>query len=428
MSDPDLQQIETKLAAARTRLILEKPFLGALVMHLDLKPGEPSWCRTTGTDARHFYYNPKFIQHLNLKQTQFMLAHEAMHCALGHFARRHHREIRRWDVACDHAVNLILWDDGLQSPPGCLMNPEYHGLVAEEIYPLIPPDPTEETIDSHMYDSDSNTGSQSKPDKGDSSDNQESKDSQGEGGSGQGKEPPPDQRQGDAGGQAAKEREEKGGVPNALSESEKEELGRQWQQRLAAAAQQAAQAGKLSQSIARMVDNLLQPQLPWRMLLARYMKTAARDDYSFQRPSRREGDAILPSLASSMIDILVLIDTSGSIKNEEMAEFLSEVDVLKAQMRARVLLHACDDQLDPEGPWLFEAWEPMRLPEKLTGGGGTDFRPPFEWLDKEQQRPDLVVYFTDAEGEFPKLEPQTPVIWLVKGKSPVPWGQRIQLN
>jgi len=47
--------IEIKLAAARTRLILEKPFLGALVMHLPLKAVK--WCKTTATDARAFYYN-----------------------------------------------------------------------------------------------------------------------------------------------------------------------------------------------------------------------------------------------------------------------------------------------------------------------------------------------------------------------------------
>ncbi len=431
-SEPsDLEALQTKLSAARTRLILEKPFLGALVMHLELKAADPALVRSTGTDARHFYYNPSFIRHLSLAETQFMLAHEAMHCALAHFARRHHRELRRWDVACDHAVNLILWEEGLKPPPGVLMNPEYHGLTAEEIYPLIPPDPNEETIDSHLYDSDSGTGSRSRPDQQSSSDRGESDQQAGKGaGQAQGEMPPPEPRQGEAPGQAAKTQDGAGGQPRAegLGETEKEELARQWQQRLAAAAQQAAMAGKLSASLARMVDNLLQPQLPWRMLLARYLKTAARDDYSFQKPSRREGDAIMPSLASSMIDVLVALDTSGSIDDEELREFLSEVDVIKAQIRARVTLHACDDKLCENGPWVYEVWEPLELPRNLTGGGGTDFRPVFEWIDRNQLRPDIVVYFTDAEGTFPAHEPAYPVIWLVKGKAPVPWGQRIQLN
>jgi predicted metal-dependent peptidase len=44
------------------------------------------------------------------------------------------------------------------------------------------------------------------------------------------------------------------------------------------------------------------------------------------------------------------------------------------------------------------------------------------------RRPDLLVYFTDALGEFPAREPVYPVLWLVKGKATVPWGQRVQLN
>jgi predicted metal-dependent peptidase len=427
----DLEALQTKLSAARTRLILEKPFLGALVMHLELKAVDPSVCRSTGTDARYFYYNPSFIRHLSLAQTQFMLAHEAMHCALAHFARRQHREIRRWDVACDHAVNLILWEEGLKPPPGVLMNPEYHGLTAEEIYPLIPPDPNEETIDSHLYDRESGSGSQKRPDRSSAADRGEAEEEAGAGpGQAAGEEPPPQSRQGASPGQAARQQNQAGSEPEieGLSETEKEELARQWQQRLAAAAQQAAMAGKLSRSLMRMVDDLLQPQLPWRMLLARYLKTAARDDYSFQRPSRREGEAILPSLASSMIDVVVVLDTSGSIDDEELREFLSEVDVIKGQIRARVLLHACDDKLCENGPWVYEVWEPLELPRNLTGGGGTDFRPVFQWLEQNQLRPDVLVYFTDAEGEFPKTEPPYPVIWLVKGKAPVPWGQRIQLN
>ena len=133
----DLVQLETKLAAARTRLILEKPFLGALVMHLPLKAADAEWCDTTATDARNFYFNPDYIARLTLEQTQFVLAHEAMHCALSHFARRGHRQKHRWDVACDYAVNMILDDERMQGPENALMSAAYRGLTAEEIYPLL---------------------------------------------------------------------------------------------------------------------------------------------------------------------------------------------------------------------------------------------------------------------------------------------------
>ena len=116
MADPD--DIETKLSAARTRLILDKPFLGALVLRLPMIAADPAWCKTTATDARGFYYNPAYIRALSLDHTQFMLAHEALHCALSHFARRQHRVKHRWDLACDHAINPLLVKDGLKPPPG----------------------------------------------------------------------------------------------------------------------------------------------------------------------------------------------------------------------------------------------------------------------------------------------------------------------
>ena len=68
------------------------------------------------------------------------------------------------------------------------------------------------------------------------------------------------------------------------------------------------------------------------------------------------------------------------------------------------------------------------MPRKFKGGGGTSFKPVIEWAEDQDKAPDLVVYFTDAQGEFSKQEPNFPVVWLVKGKTPVPWGQRVQLN
>ena len=57
------------------------------------------------------------------------------------------------------------------------------------------------------------------------------------------------------------------------------------------------------------------------------------------------------------------------------------------------------------------------MPKKIQGGGGTDFRPVFEWVCASGAMPDLLLYFTDAQGEFPPVEPAFPVLWLVKGKA-----------
>jgi predicted metal-dependent peptidase len=419
----DLNAIETKLAAARTRLILDKPFLGALVLRLPMHAAKPDWCPTTATDARAFYYNPDYIASLSLDQTQFMLAHEALHCALSHFARRQHRVIHKWDLACDYAINPLLIDDGLKPPPNALIMPMYQGMTAEEIYPLIDDNDESETLDKHAYDRDNQSrGSKSRLDEKDL--NQQQRERQ---------QSEPDQtegQQGNQGGERNAQPQDGGGAgePEPLTPDEQETLSVQWQQRMAGAAQQAMQAGKLGGELKRLIDHLLQPQLPWRMLLARYMTAVSRDDYSYARPSRRECDFVLPSLRSRQMDLVVAIDTSGSIKDSEMEEFIDEVDALKGQVRARVTLLPCDAALCEGAPFRFEPWEQFCRPRDLKGGGGTSFVPVFQWIAREGIQPDLLVYFTDADGEFPKQEPPYPVLWLVKGRSRVPWGQRIQLN
>ena len=446
----DPEKIETKLAAARTRLILDKPFLGALVLRLPMVAADPGWCPTTATDARRFYYNPEFIDSLSMGQTQFMLAHEALHCALSHFARRQHRIKQRWDLACDFAINPLLMEDGLSAPPNVHFMPQYLGMTAEEIYPLIDENDDSETLDQHMYDQDNHSGGgrQGKPPRNEQEAEQQQgrrpDEDDGEQDRQDGEQPldqSMDEQQGDGaqplqnepgdsenGNDSLPDTQQGEGPPEPLSPDERDTLEVQWQQRLAGAAQQAQQAGKLGGTMARLIEHLLQPRLPWRMLLARYMTAMARDDFSYMRPSRREGDAILPSLKSSQIDIALAVDTSGSIRGAAIEEFLSEIAALKGQMRARVTLLPCDSQLAPGAPWVIEPWEDFDTPEQLSGGGGTDFRPVFEWLENNGVRPELLVYFTDAEGQFPEQPPNYPVIWLVKGKEAPPWGQRIQLN
>jgi len=397
-------EVETKLSAVRTRLILDRPFLGALVLRMPMKAADPQWCKTIGTDARAFYYNPEYIDALTIDQAQFALAHEALHCALSHFARREHRDRKRWDIACDLAINPLLIREGMTPVPGALFDVGFEGMTAEEIYPCVEEETDEETHDEHLY-----------ADGPDTSHRGEQNETSMQ------PEPDADAGQGGAAGDSA-------APPDPLSESEREQLSVQWRQRLAGAAQQALQAGKLGGKLLKLVDHLLAPQLPWRMLLARYMTAASRDDYSYMRPSRREGSAIFPTLRSAQVELLVVLDTSGSIKPAEMREFITEIDAIKGQVRARITLHACDARLADGGPWVFEPWEEFEMPGQLRGGGGTRFTPVFDWLQQTGLNPDLLVYFTDAEGEFPEQEPDFPVVWLVKGRGTVPWGQRIQLN
>ncbi len=408
MTDTDLADsndpVLNKLAAARTRLILDKPFLGALVLRLPLREASAEWCSTTATDAREVYFNRSYIEQLRLGQVQYVLAHEALHCALSHFSRRQHRHRQRWDIACDYAVNMLLAPDDLDLPDGVLIDNKYEGMTAEEIYPCLDDDDDQEPLDQHIYDGlpkDSNDEDKSDEDTIETASTQRSASANAS--------PSPS--------------------PPPLTDTERDELQTRWQQYLASAAQQATQAGKLNSSAARIIERLLRPALPWRTLLAHYMNSTARTDYNLMRPSqRRTGEAIMPSLHTRQIDVVVAMDTSGSIKQEELNSFVAEINAIKGSINARITLIACDAEIDSNGPWVFETWESLHLPDNLAGGGGTNFRPVFDWLTDNHQQPDLLIYFTDAKGIYPETEPVVQTLWLVKGKADIPWGQRIQLN
>ncbi len=376
---PAARDAKTRLAQARTRLVLDRPFLGALVLQLPLVEGE-DWCRTTATDTQNFYYNPAYIDRLTGEEVQSVLCHEALHCALLHLHRKGHRARGRWDVACDYAVNCLLVAEDMMLPQGALYEPKFADLTAEEIYPCLDEMEDKRTQDLHLY--------------GDSSGHEDS-----------------------------------AAGPRPLSQAKQNAMAATWQARVSRALDATRQAGRLSESFERHFSPQLMPRLPWRQLLARHTGALARDDYSYQRTStRREGPAIYPSLRGREIDLIAALDVSGSVSDAEIAEFVGEVNAIKGTLRARITLLACDQELSSEGPKVFEPWETLEPPTKVSGGGGTSFRPVFEWVNRQDRMPDLLLYFTDAQGRYPDIEPPYPVLWLVKGRAPVPWGERIQLN
>ena len=114
----DASKTGINCTAARTRLILDKPFLGALVLRLPMvEVTAECGVHTTKPNARKFIYNPAYIDALSLDETQFMLAHEALHCALSHFARCERRMKHRWDLAPDFAISTRCWMMGCPPHP-----------------------------------------------------------------------------------------------------------------------------------------------------------------------------------------------------------------------------------------------------------------------------------------------------------------------
>lgn len=383
-------------------------------MRLPLVVADPQWCPTTATDARSIYFNEAYIEQLTTPQVEFVIAHEALHCALSHFARRQHRNQRRWDAACDLAINPLLVNDALEAPPNANLDIQFEGMSAEEIYPCLEDGEGLNTMDGHLYDEQfvNSLGhvasSGRSPMDASEAAEIEGRHHRGSPMAPQAKLAPP---------------------PQPLTQIERDSLVLQWQRCVIAAAQHATRAGKQSHTMVRLVKQHIGPSAPWRTLLDRYLSEYARNDYDYTRPStRREGTAMMPSLRSNQSDLVVAVDTSGSIKDEEIEEFVAEINAIKGHVNARITLLACAYELSTTSPWVYETWENFSAPTGIVAGGGTNFVPVFDWIAQQFQRPDLLVYFTDAEGEFPNVEPEYPTLWVVKGQNSVPFGGRIQLN
>ena len=127
--------IARRIQKARTALVLDHPFFGSLLFRLkDLECGS---IETMATDGVSLYYNPQFVETLNAATLAGTLAHEVMHPALHHHVRRSGRDPKRWNVACDFAINPLLVDARLSLPEGILLDNRFRGMSAEQIYNLL---------------------------------------------------------------------------------------------------------------------------------------------------------------------------------------------------------------------------------------------------------------------------------------------------
>ena len=365
---------------ARANLVMAHPFFGALALRLKLVE-DPS-IKTAACDGTSIRYNPKFVNKLSLSKVQGLIAHEVMHPAFLHHTRRGSRDKKKWNIACDYAINTILHNAGFDLPNGGYLDPAYNGMTAEHIYTLLPDNP------------DDDNGNDTDP-----------------GGDG-GVDDSPNSQNG-------------GGSQSQQNHEEAE-----WKVAVAQAAHMAKQVGNLPGDIERMIEELFEPVLPWRSILRRFMTEKCNDDFSWKRGNRRfiTQGLYLPSRLSddAMGEIVVVIDTSGSISEKELTEFGSEIKGIVDEARpSKVRVIYCDsrvariDEFGPDDDLQFAAY----------GGGGTDFRPPFKWLEENQIVPRALVYLTDGHGPFPEQEPDFPVMWVINNHDVIPpWGEHLILE
>ena len=168
--------------------------------------------------------------------------------------------------------------------------------------------------------------------------------------------------------------------------------------------------GSLPSRLMRELLHVNETQLDWRHYLWRYIVQTPIDFSGFDR--RFVGRKIyLDVLSGESVQVVVGVDTSGSIVNEQMQSFLGEVQgILGAYPHLICDLFYIDTQA--HGPYRVTPHSALPTP---IGGGGTDFCPFFDRVAKEYDlsAPLVGVYLTDGYGQFPDLPPSFPTLWVV---------------
>ena len=128
-----------RITKSRSRLITQPSFAFFGVLAMNLIPKATHVVRAMATDSKHLFYNPGWLDELTTvdDEVDFVTAHEVMHCALGHCARRGTRDPDRWNQACDHVVNLLLKAAGVKVPSNRPCDPRFTGLGAEAVYAIL---------------------------------------------------------------------------------------------------------------------------------------------------------------------------------------------------------------------------------------------------------------------------------------------------
>jgi len=311
-------------------------------------------------------------------------------------------------MACDYAINPMLLDAGLTLPKDVLIDDRFRGMSAERIYNLIEEEKNQEG---------SSEQAESKPG--------------GEAGASEDKAPQsyPNAREPQTPstpggvGQVLDARTPVGEEGPSVSEQ-----SREWQIAVEQAESVARLAGKMPGGAVRTLEAAQSARVDWRELLRRAWSETTPADYSWMRPNRRHVwcGLYLPGITSEGVgEIAVAVDCSGSISARQLGLFEAEIRSILAGQRPK-LVHVLYFDAAVQKVEMYQAGEPISLVP--VGGGGTNFRPCFDWLRERGIVPQTLVLLTDLCGTFPIESPPYPVIWASTENRRAPFGQVVSME
>lgn len=419
------QAAHIKMLKARMELVLEHPFFANLALRLEFR--EDKTCHTAWSDGQTLGYNPNYIDALPLSKVMGMQCHEVLHLACGHHTRRGLRDKKLWNTACDYAINNVLLDAGMELPTGYLDDPKHHGKSAEAIYSALK-NHNEElkgganggaeqgaiSGDDLEGGGDGSSTAESDDAKASSSSDNTASDETGDG-AGSGNDGDQEQEQSDdsndpgMSGEVRDAPSNSGGSENDSALQQEEDS---WKSALTQAIHKSLEFGDLPGSLERLFSDIISPRLNWQELLRQFLFNAAKNDFSWLRPNRRylHQGLYLPGMHSEeLAEVAVAVDVSGSITQIELDTFAAELSDILEEFDTTITAFACDTKISEEKR--LTKWD-LPLTLEATGGGGTNFRPPFERLAEENITPACFIYLTDMQCNLFPEDPGYPVLWV----------------
>lgn len=341
--------MQMELTKLKIEMLCDTDFTFFTTLLFSLDVHEDSTIETACTDGRFIKMNPNYWNSL-VKDTRIgLLLHEVMHVALSHNTRLQNREPRKFNVACDYAINYDLIESGYKLPDGGLYDRQYAGMTAEQIYDLLP--------DSDNYD-------------------------------------------------------ENDLVFND-DEQLKQDLDRLLMSAGAAAQMAGKAVGCIPNSAKRRMEEIKNPKLHWKSLFQDKMFSHSTDDYSMQFPDEEYAPELYVDTLYSegMGDLSVYCDVSASVGQNDLDIILCEVNsCLVTLLPKKLTLVSFDTQIHLIRE--YSAHDLVDMSGiNMKGGGGTSVNDVYQHIEKT--KPEIALIITDGYYSEKLLNTSADVMYII---------------
>jgi len=362
------------------------------------------------TDGKYLYFNRIFIRNTPDHELLGVLMHEALHVSLGHHLRRGNTHPTLWNVGCDYVGNLIVKDAGIKLPENALLDERYRGMTAEQVVRALSRDEDEQG-------------------KGEKSDGEESdgEESDGEGSDGEDDDLPSGAPKGfDLAGEIWDATDDDG---NPLDGKERADAEEELKRDLivADAVERASGTGTVTID-GGVLDQAKSASVDWVEALADFLDQAFGSEPTLAKPAPRHlwtGNYFPSYQGVGGGDLVIAIDTSASVSQDEAQQFADEIDAIRENIKPdRTIVIYCDTtiQRNAETGEQFDEFDSFEdIVVRRINGGGTRFDPPFSLVEQEGFEPSAFIYFTDGwcrVGSGTAAKANYPVLWATTGVEP----------